>query len=646
MVSPTYPGVYMEEVSSGVRPIAAASTSTAAFIGQAEKGAIGEAVKIYNFTEFQNLYGDYLSSSYLAHSVFQYFNNGGSKCYIIRVTGENTETASIDLFDRDDVTSLRSMTISAKNAGVWGNSLGIVIANGTRDSNNEFNLSIFRESDDTLLESYENLSMVPGFSNYIETAISGSHLIHVEVNDANTNADAGTSTGFEAPVSLDGTGRTFFKINVNGDGYQEIDLQLAVTSGDVANLSTPALIASAIRLRVRALLRQRASSSQFAFDDFTVTTGTGDELILTSGVAGVGSSVNISAGSSAATNAAALLNLGSLNEGSEVVGGAVLRPRANPDTVTYYLLGDHAVPTTEVQAVTGGSDGDPATDLDYRNSFPVLDNVADVSLIAVPGIGSASVIQEGMSYCEITRPLSDCFYIADMPADNDTVTEATALVGSLSPKNSYGAIYTPWPIIPHPTDGGAEPIPVPPSGFVAGMYAKTDSKRGVWKAPAGIGTGLAGTSGLMVDFSDVQQGDLNPISVNVIRQFAASGRVIWGSRTINSDVEYKYIPVRRMAIFLRGSIYYGIQWAVFEPNDEPLWGLLRTNISSFMMNLFRRGAFQGSKASDAFFVKCDSETTTQADIDLGIVNVQIGFAPLKPAEFIIVQISQKAGQSA
>jgi len=644
MVLPTYPGVYMEEVSSGVRPIAAASTSTAAFIGQAEKGAIGEAVKIYNFTEFQNLYGSYLSSSYLAHSVFQYFNNGGSKCYIVRVTGANTETASINLFDRDDTTPLRSMTISAKNAGVWGNDLGIIIANGSRDANNEFNLSVYRESDDTLLEAYENLSIIPDLTNYVETATSGSNLISVEVDDTNTNIEAGTSTGSAAPGSLDGLGRTFFHINVNGDGYQEVDLQVAVDDGDVASLNTPALIATAIQVRVRALIRQRASSSQAAFDNFTATVGGGSELILTSGVTGIASSVNVIAGSSAATSAAALLNLGSANEGIEIVGGHVLRPRVNPGSA-YYLLGDHAVPTTEVQSVTAGSDGDPATDLDYQNSFPILNNVTDVSLIAVPGIGSASVIGAGMNYCETIRPLSDCFYIADMPADNDTVAEATTLMASLF-KNSYGGAWIPWPTMLHPTDGNAEPILVPPSGFVAGLFAKTDAKRGVWKAPAGTATGLAGSTGLKVDFSDVQQGDLNPISVNVIRQFAGSGRVIWGSRTIYSDPEYKYIPVRRMAIFLRSSIYYGIQWAVFEPNDEPLWGLLRTNISSFMMNLFRRGAFQGSKASSAFFVKCDSETTTQDDIDQGIVNVQIGFAPLKPAEFVIVQISQKAGESA
>src|SRR5690606_6773417 len=203
MVTPTYPGVYVEEVSGGARPISAASTSTAAFIGEAEKGPIGQAIKIYNFTEFKNLYGTYLNSSYLAHSVFQYFNNGGSKCYVVRVTGDNTQTASIDLFDRA-VAAQQSMRISAKNAGVWGNDLGVVISNGTSNSANEFNLAIFRESDETLLESFENLSMVPGSSNYVESLNSSSNLVNITVNDANTNATAGTSTGSAAPIALDG----------------------------------------------------------------------------------------------------------------------------------------------------------------------------------------------------------------------------------------------------------------------------------------------------------------------------------------------------------------------------------------------------------------------------------------------------------
>jgi len=157
---------------------------------------------------------------------------------------------------------------------------------------------------------------------------------------------------------------------------------------------------------------------------------------------------------------------------------------------------------------------------------------------------------------------------------------------------------------------------------------------------------LGGAVGLHVNFNDVEQGNLNPKNINCIRQFAGSGIVLWGARTLTADPEYLYIPVRRMAIFLRVSIYQGIQWAVFEPNDEPLWAQLRLNITSFMTTLFRRGAFQGATPAQAFFVKCDGETTTQDDINLGIVNVLVGFAPLKPAEFVVVKISQKAGQPA
>ena len=293
-----------------------------------------------------------------------------------------------------------------------------------------------------------------------------------------------------------------------------------------------------------------------------------------------------------------------------------------------------------------GSDGDPiTTDQPYIDAFAALDDKEDVSLIAVPGIGSPEVVGAGMNYCA-NRPLSDCFFIGDMSQDHDTIEEAKVFRDLITPKNSYGAVYLPWVRTPDPTGQSAEPILVPPSGFVAGLYAKTDGRVGVWKAPAGTSTALGGAVGLAVPFTDVQQGNLNPININVIRQFAGSGIVLWGARTITSDPEWTYIPVRRMAIFLRVSIYRGIQWAVFEPNDEDLWASLRLNINSFMMNLFRQGAFQGATPSQAFFVKCDNETTTQGDIDLGIVNVLVGFAPLKPAEFVVVKISQKVGQAA
>jgi phage tail sheath protein FI len=309
-------------------------------------------------------------------------------------------------------------------------------------------------------------------------------------------------------------------------------------------------------------------------------------------------------------------------------------------------VGDNPENTAEVATVQKGSDGDPiTTDQPYIDAFRTLDDKEDVSLLAVPGIGSPALVGAGMNYCE-KRSLSDCFFIGDMSQDYDTIEEAKSFRDLITPKNSYGAIYVPWVRMLDPTGRTAEPILVPPSGFVAGLYARTDGGIGVWKAPAGTSTALGGAVGLAVQFTDVQQGVLNPLNINVIRQFAASGIVLWGARTITADPEWTYIPVRRMAIFLRVSIYRGIQWAVFEPNDEDLWASLRLNIDSFMMNLFRQGAFQGATPSQAFFVKCDSETTTQGDIDLGIVNVLVGFAPLKPAEFVVVKISQKVGEVA
>jgi phage tail sheath protein FI len=309
-------------------------------------------------------------------------------------------------------------------------------------------------------------------------------------------------------------------------------------------------------------------------------------------------------------------------------------------------VGDHAAPTAEVASVQAGSDGAPiATDQPYIDALHLLDNKEDVSLLAVPGIGSTAVVGAGMNYCA-NRPLSDCFFIGDMTDHDDTVEEGQIFRNAITPKNSYGAVYMPWVRMLDPTGQSAAPLLVPPSGFVAGLYARTDGRVGVWKAPAGMGTALGGAVGLAVHFTDVQQGNLNPINVNVIRQFAGSGIVLWGARTITADPECTYIPVRRMAIFLRVSVYRGIQWAVFEPNDDDLWASLRLNINSFMMNLFRQGAFQGATPSQAFFVKCDNETTTQDDINLGIVNILVGFAPLKPAEFVVVKISQKTGQPA
>jgi phage tail sheath protein FI len=187
-----------------------------------------------------------------------------------------------------------------------------------------------------------------------------------------------------------------------------------------------------------------------------------------------------------------------------------------------------------------------------------------------------------------------------------------------------------------------------PCGIVAGVMARTDTQRGVWKAPAGLDASLNGTQGLQASLNDAENGTLNPLGINCLRSFPAAGKVVWGARTMRGADqmadEYKYVPVRRLALFIEESLFRGTQWVVFEPNDEPLWAQIRLNIGSFMHNLFRQGAFQGQSPKDAYFVKCDKETTTQNDIDLGTVNIVVGFAPLKPAEFVVIQLQQIAGQ--
>jgi uncharacterized protein len=645
MAQVTYPGVYVEEVPSGVRPIAAASTSIAAFIGVAERGPVGEAVKVFNFTEYQNHYGGFLSGAFLSHAVYQFFNNGGTQCYIVRVAGANATTASIVLRDRAATNPQASLTIFASSPGAWGNQLAVVIANGTNDPVNEFNLAVFQQDELTPLERFDNLSMLPGTQNFVETATASSRYIRVAINAANSDAQAGTSRGAAAPQAL-ASPKTRFRININGDGYQEVDLQAAVPN-PAPDLSSAANIATAIQARVRALTRLRTSTSQNAFANFLCQVDNG-VLLLTSGVASPSSSVKVAPAANSPQDAAGLLRLGLLNGGVETLGAAVLRPRNNPQGIppdNYFFVGDNNAPTAEVASVNAGSEGSAInTDQPYIEAFSKLDDKEDVSLITVPGIGSAALVGAGMNYCA-NRSLSDCFFIGDMSQTVDTVEEAKNFRNAITPKNSYGAIYTPWVQMLDPTGRSSTPILAPPSGFVAGLYAKTDGQRGVWKAPAGTSAALGGGVGLAVNLTDAQQGNLNPLNVNVIRQFAGSGIVLWGARTVTSDPAWNYIPVRRMAIFLRVSIYRGIQWAVFEPNDEDLWASLRLNIGSFMMNLFRQGAFQGATPAQAFFVKCDNETTTQADIDVGIVNVLVGFAPLKPAEFVVVKISQKVGQT-
>lgn len=655
MATLTAPGVYVEEVSSGVRPIEAAGTSTAAFFGEAERGQIGGVVKIFNFTEFQTLYGDFLGGGrYLAHSVYQYFRNGGAACYVGRVA-PGADTAGVTVLDRG-AAAQDSLTFEASSPGAWGNRVMVRVDSATAtDPTNQFNLTVHQDNPEpgeppVQLEAFADLSMDPGSSAYVESVVNArSVYLRVAINTANSNQIRGYSESGE--IIVDGAdllapNQRQFRINVNNDGFRTVDLTAALAGAD---LTDPDVIRGAIEGVIQGMAPLRDSTDAASYTGATVTftpAGAGPNGVLritAGGPAFAASSVQVQDPSDPLVNAAGSLRLGTRHGGTEAFGASAMRPQNTPAD-DFYFLGDDTV-AGAVSDVVPGTDGTTPGDQDFIDALDLLDTVRDVSLIAIPGIGSEAVVDAAMGYCA-NRPLSDCFFIGDVDVNDDSYGAAIAFRDALQTPNSYGAVYFPWILALDPAGIASEPIPLPPSGFMAGLYGRIDSRRGVWKSPAGTEAMVVGARGLATSLTDVQQGDLNnhAKSICAIRSFPASGIVSWGARTVSSDPEYKYIAVRRTAIFLRVSIYNGIQWAVFEPNDVPLWASLRLNIGTFMNTLFRRGAFQGSKPSDAYFVKCDGETTTQADIDLGIVNVLVGFAPLKPAEFVVVKIRQIAGQ--
>jgi phage tail sheath protein FI len=244
------------------------------------------------------------------------------------------------------------------------------------------------------------------------------------------------------------------------------------------------------------------------------------------------------------------------------------------------------------------------------------------------------------------------FLLVDAPggmAVTDVADWVITDAGLTGPNARNGAVYYPRLRVADPLRAGAI-ADFAACGAVAGTIARTDASRGVWKAPAGTDTAITGINGLERTLTDGENGQLNPLAVNCLRTFRGQGSVIWGARTLRGgDLladEYKYVPVRRLALFLEETLYRSTQWVVFEPNDEPLWGQIRLSVGAFMQSLFRQGAFQGTTARDAYFVRCDKETTSQYDIDRGIVNILIGFAPLKPAEFVVIGIQQKAATPA
>ncbi len=528
-VTPTYPGVYIEELSSGVHPITGVATSITAFAGFAPMGPVDAPITVQSFTEYGRIFGGLAVDSTMSYAVQQFFQNGGQTAIIVRCatkTGAGAAARASGVHG----TGAAALTLEAASEGAWGNALRFRIDFDAAIPATQFNVTVKNQTTGEL-EVLRNL--VPG--PLLPAALAAqSQLVRVKGSPPTNRPTADAAV---APPD---------------DPFDPAQPTRYTTLGGTAATQ-------------------------------------GKDGTIASGV--------IAPGTPDGTGIYAL-------ERADLFNLLVIPPIAQ----SYDTAGERVLPGAIKQLAASFC-------LEHRALFLVDPDVAWDD----PG---------------------------DLTSGSPTALETYLQdIGSESRRN--GAIYFPYLKAPDSLQGNVV-VEFPPAGAIAGVMARTDTERGVWKAPAGLDAGLSGVQELKAKLTDGQNGILNPLGVNCLRTFPAAGHVVWGARTLLGDDrlanEWKYVPVRRTALYIEESLFRGTQWVVFEPNDEPLWAQIRLNVGAFMQSLFRKGAFQGTTPREAFLVKCDAETTTQTDINNGVVNILVGFAPLKPAEFVIVQIQQLAGQ--
>ena len=531
----SHPGVYVEEVPSGVRAIAGVATSIAAFVGRAARGPTDTPVVVTSFADFERRFGGLWTDSALGSSVRDFYLNGGSTAVIVRLYRPDAAGGRPGTSVLTVGSSPHTLQLRAADDGAWGNALRARVDHATR----------------------------PPDAALGETASS---LFNLVVHDRTT-------------------------------GVTEEHRNVVVSPADHPRFVTTVLENESHLVRVAALTANRPAP-------------------------------------------------------------------ASSDTVDRgkTVWDDNTTPTNARPGGAGlASDGRVLTDAEFtapgleaaRKGIFALDDADLFNLLVIPpytvdGTVDPGVLTDADALCVRRRAVQ----LVDPPPSweeaADVTREARSFASALSTDGSNAALFFPRLRRPNPlADDRVETVA--PSGAVAGVIARTDTERGVWKAPAGTHAALHGVPELSVALTDSDIDRLNPLGVNCLRTVPGAGPVVWGARTFHgTDLlagQWKYLPVRRTALFLEESLVRGTTWAVFEPNDEPLWSQIRLNVGNFMHSLFRQGAFQGTSPRETYFVACGQETTAQADIDLGIVNIHVGFAPLKPAEFVVIRLRQRAGQS-
>jgi len=661
-VAISYPGVYIQEIPSGVHTITGVATSIAAFVDFFPQGPLNEATQIFSFADFQRKFGGLDTRSEASYAVQQFFLNGGSNAYVVRTASaslnKGATAAAIGLADKGTGGSA-VLVASAKSPGQWGGNLRIDVDYGTTDPDNTFNMTVTQVSTSNgttqvvATETFRNLVVDSSKSNDAVAVVNAaSQLISLEAPQGAANRPAQTGTTSKALTQGDLS------------GLPSASAKLDITLG-AKTLTTSALPAAApasyaaLASSLQGLIRGAQDSGTAAWPNATVSVvGSPSTKVYLVAKPGTGNPADFfviadpASAPSGLAHALAFNNDDTRNLQQYVLGaGSAVRAQVLPSGTQQAGSDGTWDATNDASGMAGGLSGNESQ---KTGMYALLDvdlfNILCIpATVNLPDIEAAAVAANAIDLCSKRRAM----YLVDAPqadGDRDTIDGVKHwLDGNASLRSRNAAVYFPRVDIADPANGFRLRA-VSPSGTVAGLYARTDANRGVWKAPAGTEAGLSGVQQLEYKLTDPENGVLNPLAINCLRVFPIFGPVCWGARTLmgadQQADDYKYVPVRRLALYIEESLYRGTQWVVFEPNDEPLWAQIRLNVGAFMHDLFRKGAFQGKTPADAYFVKCDKDTTPQNDINLGIVNIIVGFAPLKPAEFVVISIQQIAGQIA
>jgi uncharacterized protein len=639
----SYPGVYIEEIPSGVRTIVGVATSIGAFVDFFAQGPMNEAVRCLSFADFERKFGGLDVRSEASYAIQQFFLNGGSEAFVVRVTSSTAAnaagTAAVGLSDAGGGAPV--LIVAAKSAGESGNNIRIDVDWAATDPSKQFNLTVTRigtvngQQKVLASESFKNLVIDPSQPNDAAAVVTnGSNLIEVTEPGGSTGKRP-AMTGTLSPPKPDPTAPA-------KDDTLEVTLgaKKVTTAGLPAAQTTLAGLAGALQTLIRAADAGLAGATVSVIGSASTTTWLQVK-------AGTSNPADVLAlGGAVATKLG--FDPGKQNVQQYAPGGAAAQAQVLPGPKQLQGSDGKWDTASDAAGMAGGVIGDANAKTGIWALLDVdLFNILCLPVTAnLPDLQAGAVATQAEQLCTARRAM----YILDVPQaakNRDTPDAVLAwLDANASLRSRNAALYFPRVDIPDPLNDFRLRA-TPPSGTIAGLYARIDGARGVWKAPAGTEATLTGVPSLEYKLTDGENGVLNPLAINCLRTFPIYGSVCWGARTLlGADQiadDYKYIPVRRLALFIEESLYRGTQWVVFEPNDEPLWAQIRVNVGAFLHDLFRKGAFQGQTPQQAYFVKCDKDTTTQNDINLGIVNIIVGFAPLKPAEFVVIQIQQIAG---